>query len=272
MATLGPNRWGKSEVRLSKVHHGSDGDDISDITARILLEGDVDDAFLEGDNAAVVPTDTMRNTVYGLAQEHLTKDLEAFAGVLADHFVAKDGVSGARIELAERPWARVTSTGFTGGGSESRTAWLEAGHNGRTYTSGIEGLVVLKTSGSAFVGFPQDEYTILPEATDRLLATSVTTHWLYSTVPPDTSRAWTAAREAILSHFFSDWSASVQHQGWLMAQAALEAVPEIQEIEFRLPNQHHLPFHLERFGLEDRGVVFNPVAEPYGDISFVVRR
>jgi urate oxidase len=272
MASLGPNRWGKSEVRLSKVHHLTAGDDISDIVARVLLEGDVDAAFLDGDNSGVVPTDTMRNTVYGLAQDHLTKDLEGFAGVLADHFLAKEGVAGAHVELKERRWARVTPTGFVGGGSEARTARLDATTDRRVVSGGVEGLVVLKTTGSAFIGFPEDSFTILPEAADRLLSTSVTATWRYSQLPEDTTLAWSAAREAVVTHFFADWSASVQHQGWLMAGAVLEAVPEIEEIEFRLPNQHHLPYHLERFGLEDRGVVFHPVSEPYGDISFTVTR
>jgi urate oxidase len=52
----------------------------------------------------------------------------------------------------------------------------------------------------------------------------------------------------------------------------LAAVPEIEEVEFRLPNQHHLGFDLTRFGMEDQGIVFQPVSEPYGDIGFTVTR
>ena len=57
-----------------------------------------------------------------------------------------------------------------------------------------------------------------------------------------------------------------------MAEAVLDAVPEMTEIEFRLPNQHHLGFSLDRFGVEERGIVFHPVSEPYGDIRFKVTR
>lgn len=272
MARLGANRWGKSEVRVSKVHRGDGEDGFSDVTAQVLLTGDVERAHTEGDNAAVVPTDTMRNTIYGLAQEHLTRDLEAFAAVLAEHFLNKEMVSSVEITLKERRWARQTGTGFLGGGSERRVAAITGSDSTRTATAGIEGLVVLKTRGSAFVGFPVDEFTILPEADDRLLATSVTATWGYSRLPSDTTETWEEVRSLLLDQFFGEWSASVQHQGYMMGEAVLAAVPSIDEITFHLPNQHHLPFDLSRFGLTNDGTVFHPVSEPYGDIGITVTR
>lgn len=271
MARLGSNRWGKSEVRLSKVHRGTGQDEFSDVTVWVLLEGDVESAHTDGDNSSVLPTDTMRNTIYGLAQDSLTKDLEAFGALLCDHFIQRPYIDTASVTISERLWSRKTGTGFIGGGSERRVAKIARGAKA-TDSAGVEGLVVLKTRGSAFTGFPKDDFTILPEKDDRLLSTSVTANWLYDTMPENTTAAWGTARETIVDHFFGDWSASVQHQGYLMAEAVLAAVPEISRISFNLPNQHHLEFDLERFGLNDRGVVFHPVTEPYGDIRFTVHR
>lgn len=271
MARLGANRWGKSEVRLSKVHRGEPADDFSDITVQVLLEGDVEEAHTEGDNSSVVPTDTMRNTIYGLAQDNLTKDLEAFGAVLCSHFLEREGVHKASVSIAERVWQRQGETGFIGGSSERRLAEVVRGAESTT-SAGIEGLIVLKTRGSAFEGFPKDRFTTLPEAEDRLLATSVTANWAYSELPADTSETWGLVRRTIVDRFFGDWSASVQHQGHLMAEAVLDAVAEISEISFHLPNQHHLPVDLTRFGLTDRGIIFHPVSEPYGDIGFTVFR
>jgi urate oxidase len=79
-------------------------------------------------------------------------------------------------------------------------------------------------------------------------------------------------RRVLVDRFFEEWSASVQHQGYLMGEGVLEAVPEISEISFRLPNQHHLPFDLTRFGMDWEGTVFQPVSEPYGDIYLTVTR
>ena len=273
MAELGTNRWGKSAVRLSKVIRGHERDGFLDLEFQVLMTGDVGSAYLEGDNAAVLPTDTTRNTIYGLAQDHLTEDLEAFATVLCDHLVAKEGIESTEVTIWQRRWRREGPTGFTGGGSERRVARVRVEESGSRETeAGIESLVVLKTGGSAFVGFPRDEFTILPEAEDRVLSTSINAQWRYTELPTDTSRTWESVREVMLDHFFADWSASVQHQGWLMAQAVLDAVPEIGEISFELPNQHHLPFDLTRFGLEDGQIVFQPVSEPYGDIRFTVIR
>ena len=271
MARLGDNRWGKSAVRLSKIHRSDPGDGFSDLTVQVLLEGDVAAGHLEGDNSAVLPTDTMKNTVYGLAQDHLDDDLEAFAALVCDHFLQGDQVTGATVGISERLWSRHDAHGFIGGGSEHRTARVVSGESTTTW-AGIDGLVVLKTTGSAFSGFPKDRFTILPETDDRILATSVTATWRYSSVPEDTTRAWEVARKTLVERFFADWSASVQHQGWLMGVALLEAIPEVDTVDFHLPNQHHLGFDLTRFGMEDHGVVFQPVSEPYGDIGFTVTR
>lgn len=268
---LGANRWGKTDVRVSKMLRGGARDDFVDLNVQVLLEGDVETAHTEGDNSGVVPTDTMRNTVYGMAQDHLGRDLEGFGVVLCDHFLDKEWIHRAEVTIDERIWSRQTATGFVGGGSERRKARVVRGAEEAT-SAGVEGLVVLKTTGSAFEGFPKDHFTILPDASDRVLATSITADWDYSTMPDNTTDTWSLVRRTLVDHFFSDWSASVQHQGYLMGEAVLEAVPEIAEIRFRLPNQHHLPFDLSRFGMEWKGTVFHPVSEPYGDIYLTVTR
>lgn len=272
MAQLGENRWGKSEIRVSKIHRGETRDDFSDVTVQVLLRGDVGAAHLSGDNQAVLPTDTMKNTVYAMAQDHLGRDLEGFGSFLCAWFLDRPGVDSATVTVAERLWQRVSDTGFLGGGDVRRVAKVSAG-SGETGTwAGVEGLVVLKTRGSSFVGFPRDEFTLLPEASERVLATSVTANWRYEPVPSDTTVAWETVRQTLMERFFADWSASVQHQGWLMAEAVLSAVPEIAEINLHLPNQHHLSFDLTRLGMHDEGVVFQPVSEPYGDIGLTVER
>lgn len=268
---LGANSWGKSDIRLSKIIKGEAGDDFIDLTAQVVLQGDVEGAHTAAENSEVLPTDTMRNTVYAFAQGHLGRDLEAFGEMLCERFLSQGGITDAVVTLSERIWKRVTPHGFVGGGQERRIAKVARGRSEAT-AAGIEGLVVLKTTGSAFEGFPRDEFTILPEAADRILATSVTAEWDYATVPVDTSATWGLVRRTLADHFFADWSASAQHQGYQMGEAVLAAVGEISEIRLRLPNQHHLPFDLGRFGMQWDGTVFHPVSEPYGDIRLTVTR
>lgn len=268
---LGDNRWGKSEVRVSKVLAGEDVDDFIEVTVQVLLRGDVAAAHTEGDNSSVLPTDTMRNTVYGLAQEHLGHDLESFGEVLCGRFLDREDIHTAEVHLSRKNWQRASPTGFVGGGSERRTARLVRGADEATH-AGVEGLVLLKTRGSAFVGFPRDEFTILPEASDRLLATSVAAEWTYSSPPSDPSATWALVRDTLIDRFFGDWSASVQHQGYMMGEQVLASAPEVSEISLHLPNQHHLPFDLARFGMTWDGTVFHPVSEPFGDIYLTVTR
>ena len=268
---LGANRWGKSGVRVSKVLRGQGGDDFIDVTVRVLLQGDVEAAHTEGDNASVLPTDTMRNTIYGLAQEHLGRDLEGFGEVLCRRFLSQRDIHRAEVTMWQSMWERGSPTGFLGGRSEQRLARVVRGSEEATF-GGVEGLVVLKTTGSAFEGFPKDEFTTLPEAADRILATSVSAEWAYERMPADTFITWALARTTLVDRFFEEPSSSAQHQGYLMAEAVLVAVPEIGEITLRLPNQHHLPFDLTRFGLPWNNTVFHPVSEPYGDIALTVTR
>jgi urate oxidase len=272
VARLGENRWGKTSVRVSKVHRGSGGDAFSDLTVDIALRGAVEAAFTQGDNAGVIPTDTMKNTVYALAEERLGSDVESFASALAHHLQARDGVHGADVTVAQRRWERVTPTGFVGGSSERRIARVDAEDGSDRTWAGIEGLVVLKTTGSSFRDFPRDALTTLPDKDDRILATTVSARWRYGVVPADTTSTWERVRTVLIDRFFGDWSASVQHQGWMMGRAVLDEVLEITDIEFRLPNQHHLDLDLRPLGVDGSGTVFLPVSEPFGDIRLSVER
>lgn len=268
---LGPNSWGKRQVRVSKLIRGEERHEFIDLDVQILLRGDVEAAHTRGDNTGVLPTDTMKNTVYALAQEHLTPDLEGFGEVLCHRFLGSAAVEQATVTIQQNLWARETATGFVGGSSEQRTAIVTRGAQTET-GAGVHGLVVLKTAGSAFEGYPKDEFTILPETEDRILATSISAIWEYTTMPTDTPATWGRVRQSLVDHFFSDPSASMQHQGHQMGEAVLAAVAEVGSISLALPNQHHLPFDLTRFGMEWDGTVFQPVSEPFGDITLTVTR
>src|SRR5690606_14795304 len=149
--------------------------------------------YSAGDNAGVLPTDTMRNTVYGLAQDHLTDDLEAFAQTLVDHFLAKDGITAASVTIEGRRWERAGHHGLYGGSSHRRVAEVGSSPAGQTYRAGIDGLAVPKTTSWAFSGSPRDEYPSQPDADVRLLSTTITTRWSYDRLPAYPTVAWATA-------------------------------------------------------------------------------
>src|SRR5262245_61295439 len=81
--------YGKSQVRLSRIHRGAARHNFVEITLSILLDGDFESSYCAADNSLVVPTDTMKNTVYVLASRHGVKSIEQFAQLLGAHFLAK---------------------------------------------------------------------------------------------------------------------------------------------------------------------------------------
>ena len=283
-SVLGHNSYGKSQVRLVKVTRRPDRHELTDLTVDVALEGDFTAAHVAGDNAGLLATDTMRNTVYALAQGHDdVADLERFGLRLVEHFVAAGPrVTGARVQLVAQPWSRLaTAAGdpdphaFQGGSGGRRIAVVAGGAGGPvSVEAGIEGLVVLKTTGSGWEGYHHDALTSLPETDDRIMATEVTARWTYRAAPGeiDFTASWEAVRDVILTSFGDHYSPSVQFTLHRMGDAVLAARDEVERISFSLPNKHHLLFDLGRFGLENDNEIFQPTTEPYGLIEGTVER
>ena len=277
MTALGANRYGKSAIRLVKVIRGPDRHEVRDLTVAIALEGAFEASYVAGDNANVVATDTMKNTVYAFAGEHLTGPIEAFGVVLADHFLAVDQVDRAIVSIEEHRWAPIGDApdAFTLDRSSMRTAVVDARRDGTTIDAGIADLTVMKTAKSAFSGFPRDELTTLPETEDRLLATKVTASWRYDvaeTAPLDFDTSFAAVSRTLLEVFAEHDSASVQASIWIIGRAIIERHPEVGEVTMTLPNLHHWLVDLARFGLPNDREIFTPTTEPYGLIQATVRR
>lgn len=269
---LAGNGYGKSAVRLVTVRRGPEIHELKDVTVAIRLEGDFETAYTEGDNSRVLPTDTMKNTVYALAADHPLEDVESFGLLLSEHFLRESlPAASARIELTEHLWERLHPHAFRRAGSERRTAVVIRTRDSAKVVAGIEDLVVMKTAKSAFEGFPRDRYTTLPETSDRLLATSVRATWSYARLDIPFDERWSEVRRRLLDAFAEHDSRSVQHTLYAMGEAALE-IPDVEEIHLAMPNIHHIPVDLTRFGLENRNEVFVATPEPYGLIEATLRR
>ncbi|HEY3566565.1 MAG TPA: urate oxidase [Thermoanaerobaculia bacterium] len=272
-AILIENNYGKQAVRLVTVRRFPDRHELKDVTVGIRFEGDFAAAYTDGDNGGVLPTDTMKNTVYALAAGHPFDDIEDFGLLLTDHFLTHDSqASRVQIDLAEHPWEPIETygTAFCQPGGERRTAQVTRGREGVKVISGLENLVVMKTAKSAFEGFPRDRYTMLPETSDRLLATAVRATWRYSR--PDVAFGlWHQVRRVLLESFAEHDSRSVQHTLYAMGEAVVRTL-DVEEIHLSMPNRHHIPVDLRPFGMENRNEIFVATPEPYGLIEGTVRR
>ena len=279
MTSLGPNRYGKSAIRLVRVIRDPERHTVRDLTVAIALEGDFEAAHVHGDNGAVVATDTMKNTVYAFAREHLTGSVEEFALVLARHFAAFEQVSRATVSADEHRWVRLpTADGpapdaFLRSGDYVRTAQVAAGVDGRSVTSGVRDLVVMKTTRSAFRGFPRDAFTTLADTDDRLMATRMSAEWRYAgDGPADFDATFDEVGATMLDAFATHHSPSVQASIWIVGRAMLDAHAELESVRMVLPNLHHWLVDLAPFGQENPGEVFVATTEPHGLIDATVTR
>ena len=274
------NNYGNSRVRLMTLARRGDWHELQSITVNIALQGDFDDIHTAGDNSKCLPTDTMKNTVYALAaQTQELEEIEQFGKRLAQHFLANnEQVSRASIDIIEHPYTRMLNLGephphsFTKNEGEKRTASIMMERNETSVESGIEELVVLKTTNSGFSGFKKDDYTVLPETHDRIFCTSMNAKWKYADPEAASKEIWNGVRKTILDTFAGHDSLSVQHTLHAMGEAVLDQHPAVEEISFSLPNIHCIPVDVARFGEENRNAIFLPTDEPHGLIEGRLKR
>jgi urate oxidase len=269
------DNYGKSRVRLLKVGRSEPRHEIQNLTINIALEGEFDAIHREGDNSACLPTDTMKNTVYALAgQTEEIEPVEAFGQRLAAHFLSRSPqVYKVRLAMFEHGWKRMKFDGkehdhsFVRGSDEMRTCNVSATRDSVTVESGVEELIVLKTTRSGFVGFAKDEYTTLPEVTDRIFSTAIKASWRYGNAASASDEIFQSIRRTILETFAEHDSLSVQHTLYAMGERILKDFDAVEDVAFSLPNIHCLPVDLERFGLKNLNRIFVPTDEPYGLIE-----
>ena len=272
---LGPNQYGKAENRLVTVSRNGSEHSLRDLTVSTSLRGDLAATHLTGDNSGVVPTDTQKNTVYAFAKEAPVGEIEEFALRLGRHFVGSfDQITGARVLIDEHGWGRIpaNSHSFVRGSDEKRTTAVTISGSDAWVVSGLRDLVVLKTTGSEFHGYPRDKYTTLPETSDRILATAVSAQWRFAGLDVDWAKSFVAARDALLAAFADTHSLSLQQTLYAMGTAVIESRPEIVEVRLSLPNKHHFVVDLSKFGLVNDNEVFYAADRPYGLIEGTVLR
>jgi urate oxidase len=280
MAILGENRYGKSRVRIMKVVRHETHHAMKEWNVRVLLHGDFERCFTEGDNSQILPTDTMKNTVYYLARESQAATLEEFAIEIVKFLLADNPqASKAGVDIEEKSWAQLPINGvphpttYQLGGPELQTTGVVQERGGSLkVTSGIDDLVILKTTRSAFTGYIKNAQTTLPESTDRIFGTRATVAWEYLESSSDYAATRAKALATLLKVFAEHDSLSVQHTLYDIGKAMLEAAPELSQVKLTMPNLHCNLVDLSRFGQTNPNQIFVPIDEPHGYIEAVIKR
>jgi urate oxidase len=283
-ARLITDRYGKSRVRLMRVTRHDSHHDVDEWNVQVLLSGDFETAHTLGDNSNILPTDTMKNTVYFIARTSTATSMEDYAKELVDFLLSRNPqVSGAECIIESALWKRMTIAGkphptaFMRGSDEKQITIVDRKQGGSfSIVSGIDNLTVMKTAQSGFVGYIKDELTTLPPTTDRLFATAMRAMWTYTAdaiaAGIDFNKVRTHLREAMLATFADHESLSVQQTLYAMGEAALAHTDLISQVSLRMPNKHQLLVDLSRFGLDNPNHIFVPTDEPHGTIEATLAR
>ncbi|MFR9766794.1 factor-independent urate hydroxylase [Nocardia sp. SC052] len=281
---LTDHRYGKAENRVVRIHRQSARHEIRDVNVSTVLRGDFAAAYVAGDQAKVLPTDSQKQTAYAFAKRPGLRAIEDYALALADHFVAEiEPVRSARIEVDEYAWQRVTVDGvehdhtWVRQGPEVRTAAVTVAGKGAErrawVVGGVKDLTILKSTGSEFADFLNDEFTVLAPTRDRMLATSLIAEWRFaSSAGIDWDEVYTGVRARLVETFATLHSKALQQTLFEMGKAALTAYPVLAEIRLAAPNKHHFDYDLGRFGIENHGEVYHADDRPYGLIHATVAR
>lgn len=273
---LGPHQYGKAETRLVRIVRDSPRHEITDLNVSSALRGPWDEAYLDGDQRRVLPTDTQKNSAYVWAKKVAPDPIEGYGLALAHHFVDDvEPVDGARVEIERYDWTRVEVDGrphdhtFVRTGQEVRTAAITLEPGATHVVQGFKDLIVLKSTGSHFKDFLVDEYTTLQPTDDRIMATSLTAQWRLTEPAADTdwNGVYAAVKALMLAEFATLDSYALQQTLWHMGRAALEAFPAIAEIRLVAPNKHHFLVDFSRFDEPNENEVFHADDRPYGLIQ-----
>jgi len=280
MIVLGENKYGKSRVRLMKVTRDAGKHTVHEWSVEIWLKGDFTTCFEDGDNSRILPTDTMKNTVYFLARGSRATTPEDFAIEIVTYLMENNAqVDEAGARIAATPWMHLAA-----GGNTHDTAFVQMGQAHDTTTvalqrggaikvvAGFHNLAILKTANSAFAGYIRDKLTTLKETHDRLLGTLAAGEWKYSGEVEDYGGTRVRIFDALLNSFALHNSLSVQQTLYAMGKAALEAEATISEIHLSMPNKHCNLVDLAPFGQDNPNMIFVPTDEPHGSIEATVRR
>jgi urate oxidase len=273
------HNYGKAKVRVLKVFRAGAIHSIKELDVQVMLQGDFGASYTKSDNRLVVATDSIKNTITVFAKQKLGAETEVFGVAMGEHFLRTyQQVNRVEVSLTEHCWGRISVKGkphahsFLEKSAAKPFAKIVCTRKGSAVESGIEELFILKTTAAGFENFLRDEFTTLPETSDRICATKLKATWTYAKKPKSYSATNGKILDEMLGVFAKNFSPSVQVTLFQMGEAALKVANEISKISIAMPNKHCLLINLKPFGLENKNELFVPTDEPHGQIEGTVAR
>jgi urate oxidase / 2-oxo-4-hydroxy-4-carboxy-5-ureidoimidazoline decarboxylase len=221
--------YGKADVIVYRLHRPHS---VFGASVTMLVYGDAFwSTYTTGDNTGLVATDSMKNFIQWETRNFDGSDLEQYCRFLASRFLATyPQTEGIQVRAEEIPYDGIGA--FVPRVIERATAHVEM--TAATVVesrSGIAGFKLVRLGGSAFTGFVRDQYTTLPENTDRPLHMWLDVEW--SSDQPATE----TVRRIVHETFRSFESGSIQQVIYQIAKHVLADVPAVSEIRLEANNR-----------------------------------
>jgi urate oxidase len=240
-----PHYYGKGDVivyRLNRDNRPPSGQSaVFGVRVLMLTYGDAFwPTYATGDNTGLVATDSMKNFIQRETMNFAGDDLSAYCRFLGATFLERyPQADGVQVSAEEIPYAAIDGPAFAPSGPERAIARVEL-QPGTVVeaTAGLRGFRLLRLGGSAFHGFVRDEYTTLPDVTNRPLHMWLDLEWRHST--PDAAFAGGTGDTVrrIVHDVFRDFeSGSIQQMIHRMGTRMLAEIPTLADVDLEANNR-----------------------------------
>lgn len=270
--------YGKGDVTVYRLNRdGTTPDESSPVfgaSVLLLVYGDAFwSTYTTGDNTGLVATDSMKNFIQRETLEFTGHALEEYCRFLGTKFLATyPQIEGVQVSAVEIPYVALGGKStFAPSGPERALARIEMNRSGIVEsTSGIRGFKLLRLSGSAFKGFVRDDYTTLPEITNRPLHMWLDLEWRFTDTQAafNGGRVLARARGIVTDIFRSFASGSIQQVIYQMGTKLLGEIPELAEVHLEANNRtwDTIAEHGDEIG------VYTDARPPYGCLGLRLAR
>jgi len=279
MVRLGASSQGESRLRMLRIVRRGDRHDARDLTVSIRFEGDFATAFRDGHSDGIIPGETLKTLVHRIAREHAGAEIEVLGLALCRSVLETHRQIGrVRVEIAEQPWTRMDvgakpqGQAFLLGGPEQRTAAITSNGTQTAVVSGIDQLVLMRTSGFLASRGAMRSDDGLDDAVQALFVGGLSAKWTYSHADVTFGPYRQGVRSAITETFAMHAARSVQHTLYAIADVVLATYEEILDVTLSMHERPYRPADLFSAQMENPDEVFVAAEEPLGVVEVTVER
>jgi urate oxidase len=279
MPVIRASSQGESRVRVLRIVRRGDRHDARDLSVACRFEGSFVAAFREGRADGLLPGETLKNIVYGVARERGAEDIEVFGLALCERLLTEHPqLTRVRVDVDEQRWARLEAGGrvqgqaFAAGSPEKRTAAVTSNGAQTAVVSGIEDLVLMRTSGLVERDPREADPSGVTDGVQRLLVAALSARWTYTSADVTFASYRQGVRATIVDTFAWHATRSVQHTLYNIADVVLASYQEIADITLALRERPYRPADLFSEGVDNPDELFVALNEPLGVVEVTVER